>query len=281
MAEGWFGKRFKREEVRQRIADVAEGMWDKCPQCGEIQYSAELTRNLKVCKKCAFHFRLTAQERVDLLVDDPDSFLRWDEDLVTVNPLGFPQYLEKLEGHKTKTGLSEAIITGECTIGGSHVALGITDPHFKMGTMNSVVGERIALCAERAIERRIPLVLVCGSGGGARMEEGILSLMQMAKTAAVLGRFKAETRAFYVSVLTDPSMGGTLASWASLGHVQFAEPGAMVGFAGQRVSAQVQSGKVPANYQTSEFQLERGQVDAVVHRKDLKDTISKTLQWAA
>jgi acetyl-CoA carboxylase carboxyl transferase subunit beta len=281
MAEGWFGKRFKRDEVRQRIADVAEGMWEKCPKCGEIQYSAELVRNLKVCKKCAFHSRLSAQERIELLADDPDAFVRWDEDLTTVNPLAFPMYLEKLQGHRDKTGLSEAVVTGACEIGGIPVALGITDPHFKMGTMNSVVGERIALCAERAIDEKIPLVLICGSGGGARMEEGILSLMQMAKTSAVLGYFKAVTRAFYVSVLTDPSMGGTLASWASLGHVQFAEPGAMIGFAGQRVSAQVQSGKVPANYQTSEFQLEHGQVDAIVHRKDLKDTIAKTLQWAA
>lgn len=281
MAEGWFGKRFKRDEVRQRIADVAEGMWDKCPKCGEIQYSAELVRNWKVCKKCAFHFRLTAQERIELLVDEPEVFQRWDEDLTTVNPLAFPLYLEKLEGHKEKTGLSEAIVTGEANIGGVTVALGITDPHFKMGTMNSVVGERIALCVERAIDRRIPLVLVCGSGGGARMEEGILSLMQMAKTSAALGRFKAETRSFYISVLTDPSMGGTLASWASLGHIAYAEPGAMIGFAGQRVSAQVQSGKVPANYQTSEFQLEHGQADAIVHRKDLKDTIARTLQWAA
>lgn len=281
MAEGWFGKRFKREEVRQRIADVAEGMWDKCPKCGEIQYSAELVRNLKVCKKCAFHFRLSAQERIDLLVDDPAAFERWDEDLTTVNPLAFPQYLEKLQVHRDRTGLSEAIVTGGATIGGVPVAIGITDPHFKMGTMNSVVGERVALCAERAIEQHIPLVLVCGSGGGARMEEGVLSLMQMAKTAAVLGRFKAETRAFYISVLTDPSMGGTLASWASLGHVQYAEPGAMIGFAGQRVSAQVQSGKTPTNYQSTEFQLQHGQVDAIVTRKDLKDTIAKTLRWAA
>lgn len=281
MAEGWFGKRFKREEVRQRIADVAEGMWDKCPKCAEIQYSAELVRNHKVCRKCSFHLRLTARERIDLLADQPNEFTAWDEDLSTVNPLGFPLYLEKLQGHRDKTGLSEAILTGEATIGGVRAAIGITDPHFKMGTMNSVVGERIALCAERAIDSKLPLVLVCGSGGGARMEEGILSLMQMAKTSAVLGRFKQETRLFFISVLTDPSMGGTLASWASLGHLVFAEPGAMIGFAGQRVSAQVQSGKTPSNYQTSEFQSEHGQVDAIVHRKDLKDTIARTLQWAA
>jgi acetyl-CoA carboxylase carboxyl transferase subunit beta len=281
MAEGWFGKRFKREEVRQRIADVAEGMWDKCPKCSEIQYSAELVRNLKVCKKCSFHFRLTARERIELLADEPDDFAAWDEDLSTVNPLGFPLYLEKLQGHRDKTGLSEAILTGEISIGGVKTAIGITDPHFKMGTMNSVVGERIALCAERAIDSGLPLVLICGSGGGARMEEGILSLMQMAKTSAVLGRFKLDTRLFFISMLTDPSMGGTLASWASLGHLVYAEPGAMIGFAGQRVSAQVQSGKTPSNYQTSEFQLEHGQVDAIVHRKDIKDTIARTLQWAA
>ncbi|HEY3268090.1 MAG TPA: acetyl-CoA carboxylase carboxyltransferase subunit beta [Armatimonadota bacterium] len=280
MPERWFGKRFKRDEIQAQLSDVAEGLWVKCPKCAEIQYTAELARNLKVCKKCAFHFRLTARERIDLLADDGVLEL-WDEDLVTVNPLAFPQYLEKLESHRVNTGLTEAVVTGRASVGGIPVALGITDPHFKMGTMNSVVGERIARCAERAIDDDMPLILVCGSGGGARMEEGILSLMQMAKTSAVLGRFKRETRRFFISVLTDPSMGGTLASWASLGHVALAEPGAMVGFAGQRVSAQVQSGKTPANYQTSEFQEEHGQVDAVVHRKDLRDAITRILTWAA
>lgn len=280
MADGWFGKRFRRDDLRKTMGDVAEGMWAKCPACAEIQYTAELERNLKVCRKCNHHFRLTAQERIELMTDD-GLRERWDENLATVNPLEFPQYLEKLESHRTKTGLSEAVVTGRAAIGGIPVALGITDPHFKMGTMNSVVGERIALCVERAAEEDLPLVLVCGSGGGARMEEGILSLMQMAKTSAALARYKDATRRFYVSILTDPSMGGTLASWASLGHVNYAEPGAMIGFAGQRVSAQVQSGKLPANYQTSEFQLEHGQVDAVVARKDLKDVVARTLQWAA
>jgi len=280
VADGWFGKRFRRDDARTNIAGVAEGMWAKCTRCGEIQYTAELERNLKVCKKCNYHFRLTAGERIEMLADDAQ-IERWDENLTTVNPLGFPKYLEKLESHRTNTGLSEAVVTGRASIGGIPVALGITDPHFKMGTMNSVVGERIALCVERAIDQDLPIVLVCGSGGGARMEEGILSLMQMAKTAAALGRYKESTRRFFISVLTDPSMGGTLASWASLGHVNYAEPGAMIGFAGQRVSAQVQSGKTPANYQTSEFQLEHGQVDAVVNRKDLKDVITRTLQWAA
>lgn len=280
MADGWFGKRFQRGDSRTAIGDVAEGMWAKCPSCVEIQYTAELERNLKVCRKCGYHFRLTATERIESLADDA-AIERWDENLVTVNPLGFPNYLEKLEAHKVNTGLSEAVVTGRVRIGGIPVALGITDPHFKMGTMNSVVGERIARCVERAAEEHLPLVLVCGSGGGARMEEGILSLMQMAKTSAALGRYKQATRAFYISILTDPSMGGTLASWASLGHLNFAEPGAMIGFAGQRVSAQVQSGKTPSNYQTSEFQLEHGQIDAIVARKDLKDVITRSLEWAA
>lgn len=280
MPDGWFGKRFRRDDLRTTIGDVAEGMWEKCPSCVEIQYTAELLRNMKVCRKCNYHFRLTAAERIELLADDAQ-IERWDERLTTVNPLGFPKYLEKLEGHRQKTGLTEAVVTGRAVIGGIPVALGITDPHFKMGTMNSVVGERIARCVERAADDGLPLILVCGSGGGARMEEGILSLMQMAKTSAALGRYKQNTRGFFISVLTDPSMGGTLASWASLGHVNYAEPGAMIGFAGQRVSAQVQSGKTPSNYQTSEFQLEHGQVDAVVARKDLKDVIVRTLEWAA
>jgi acetyl-CoA carboxylase carboxyl transferase subunit beta len=281
VAEGWFGKRFKREDARNPIAGVSAGLWEKCPQCGEIQYTAELQRNAKVCKKCGYHFRLTAVERIELLADEPETFERWDEDLETVNPLAFPQYLEKLEGHRARTGLSEAVVTGRIAVGGVPTAIGITDPHFKMGTMNSVVGERIARCVERALEEDLPVVLVCGSGGGARMEEGILSLMQMAKTSAALGRFKERGRRFYISLLTDPSMGGTLASWASLGHITFAEPGAMIGFAGQRVSAQVQSGKTPSNYQTAEFQLERGQVDAILPRKDQKESLARTLQWAA
>jgi acetyl-CoA carboxylase carboxyl transferase subunit beta len=280
VADGWFRKRFKRGEVEALIPDIPEGMWQKCPSCGEVQYAAELQRNLKVCKKCAYHFRLTAAERLEMFVDDPEAFEHWDDHLVTENPLEFPAYLEKLEGHRRKTGLSEAVVTGRAAINGIPVAFGVTDPHFKMGTMNSVVGERIARCVERAHDEEIPLVLVCGSGGGARMEEGILSLMQMAKTAAALGRFR-QARRLYVSILTDPSMGGTLASWASLGDLIFAEPGAMIGFAGQRVSQQVQSAKPPANFQTSEFQLEHGHVDAVVHRRDLRETVARTLEWAS
>lgn len=280
MADGWFGKRFKREDARNPINGVSVGLWEKCPKCGEVQYTAELQRNAKVCKKCGHHFRLTAGERITLLADDPDEMEHWDEDLVTENPLGFPQYLEKLEGHRARTGLSEAVVTGRVTIGGIPTALGITDAHFKMGTMNSVVGERLARCVERALDEDLPVVFVCGSGGGARMEEGILSLMQMAKTSAAIGRYKEKSRKFYVALLTDPSMGGTLASWASLGHLTFAEPGALIGFAGQRVSAQVQSAKTPANYQTAEFQLERGQVDAILPRREQKDAIARALQWA-
>jgi acetyl-CoA carboxylase carboxyl transferase subunit beta len=186
--EGWFGKRFKREDNRNPLRGVSQGLWEKCPRCGEIQYTVELQRNDKVCKKCGFHFRLTAVERLGLLADDPDAMERWDENLQTVNPLEFSNYLEKLEAHRTRTGLTEAVVTGRVEIGGIPTALGITDPHFKMGTMNSVVGERIARCIERATEEDLPVVLVCGSGGGARMEEGILSLMQMAKTSAALGR---------------------------------------------------------------------------------------------
>lgn len=277
----WFRKRFKPNELSERIGEAVDGLWIKCPKCAEIQYASEFERNLKVCKKCSYHFRLTAWERLAQLADNPQTFERWDENLSTTNPLDFPQYLEKLQTHRDKTGLSEASLTGRCDIGGVPVALGITDAHFKMGTMNSVVGERLARCAERAIDENIPLVFVCGSGGGARMEEGILSLMQMAKTAAVLGRFREETDRLFISVLTDPSMGGTLASWASLGDIILAEPGAMIGFAGQRVSAQVQSAKPPANYQTSEFQLEHGQIDAIVPRRDLRDTIARVLQWAS
>ena len=229
MAEGWLRKRFKPNEITSHITETLDGLWEKCPSCSEIQYRAELERNFKVCKKCGYHFRLRAWERVEMLADENATFEPWDENLATVNPLSFPQYLERLESHRRKTGLTEAILCGRTVIGGQEVALGITDPHFKMGTMNSVVGERIALAAERAIDRNLPLILICGSGGGARMEEGILSLMQMAKTAAALGMFRSKTSRMFISVLTDPTMGGTMASWASLGDIIYAEPGAMIG----------------------------------------------------
>lgn len=262
-------------EVRNQVPD---GLWEKCPKCERAIYKRDLEKNLRVCTNCGYHFRLSAQERIALLTE-PGTFCEWDPGITACDPLGFPGYRDKLERDRGRTGLNDAVVTGGARIGQFEVALGITDFRFLAGAMNSVVGERITRCIERATARRIPLVLVSGTGGGASMYEGILSLMQMPKTAAALARHH-RARLLYVGVLTDASMAGVLASWGSLGDIILAEPGASIGFTGDRVSKQASVGKKPPDFQTSEFQLRNGMVDAVVQRKDLKATLVKVLWWA-
>jgi acetyl-CoA carboxylase carboxyl transferase subunit beta len=269
---GWFSRQNKEKEL-------PDGLWSKCPECDRIVYNRDLEKNLKVCPFCGHHHRLSAWERVELLVE-PDSFTECDADLLSGDPLGFPRYKEKLAKDQATTGLKEAALTGIGDVGGHLVSIGITDSRFIMGSMNSVVGEKLARAAERAVDRRIPLLLVSGTGGGARMHEGILSLMQMPKTSVALARLHDEGLP-YVGLLTDPTMAGVYASWASLGDVILAEPGAMIGFTGDRVSKQAQAhmSKRPANYQKAEYQRDRGMVDRVVPRKDLKATLVKLFQW--
>ncbi len=258
---------------------VPEGLWSKCPDCGHVVYTKALQENLSVCPKCNYHFIISAVERIFQLVDK-DSFIELHKDMKTLDPLGFKgikSYLEKVKQDQKKTGLKEAVVVGHGKIGGVPTAIGVTDSRFIMGSMGSVVGEKITLLIELAIEKKLPLVIVSGSGGGARMYEGVLSLMQMAKTSAALARY-ASTKLPYISVLTNPTMGGVMASFASLGDLVIAEPKALIGFAGPRVIEQTIRQKLPNDFQTSEFLLDHGFVDLVVERKELKITIHKLIE---
>lgn len=272
MANGWFRKRKSAQAI-----NLPENLCTECPKCHEVLFTREWERNLKVCLKCAFHFRLTARERIDLLLDE-GSFVERDP-LESVNPLSFPDYNASLERNRRKTGLADAVVSGEGTLLGHPLTLAVTDPGFMMGSMGSVVGERITRAVERATERGIPTLLVSGTGGGARMQEGLLSLMQMAKTSAALANHH-RAGLLTVVVLTDPTMGGVTASWGSLGDVILAEPGAMIGFAGLRVSQQANVQKVPADFQTAEFHLAHGQIDRIVPRKELRETIGRLFRFA-
>lgn len=265
-----------RPDWRARVPD---GMWVKCenPSCAQLLYVKELERNLMVCAQCGYHFRLTARQRIRITVD-PDSFEETDTDLVTLNPLDMEGYDQKLARHRAKTGETEAAIVGRAAVSGHPITLGITDPFFTVGSMGSVVGEKIARCVEHAHDMRCPCILISGSGAGARMEEGILSLMQMAKTSAAIGRLRAAGQ-LCITVLTNPTMAGVYASWASLGDVVLAEPGAMVGFAGQRVVKGTKSG-LGAEAQSAEFQHEHGMVDRIVPRGDMRSTLDRLVAMA-
>jgi acetyl-CoA carboxylase carboxyl transferase subunit beta len=281
MPNGWFrSKRSSsaKRSLQAKVEAMPDGLWEQCPQCKELLFTRELEKHLKVCKKCSFHFRLSARERIALLIDE-GTFVERDENLRTTDPLHFPRYDEALARYQNATGMSEAVITGEGFLNGMPLSIGVTDSRFIMGSMGAVVGERFTRAIERAIEREIPVLLVSGSGGGARMHEGLLSLMQMAKTSGALARLH-QAGLIAIVLLTDPSMAGVMASWGSLGDITLAEPGAMIGFTGQRVSQQAQVTKPPADFQTAEFQLKHGMVDKVVPRKDLKETIGKLLLFS-
>lgn len=274
MANGWFGKR-KKEPVN---VNVPEGLFTQCKKCREQLFTREWERNLKVCMKCGHHERFSARERIDLLLDE-GSFRELDADLMSNNPLDFPSYAASLERNRKNTGMLDAIMSGEGTLDGHPLTISVTDANFMMGSMGSVVGERIARAIERATERRIPTVLISGTGGGARMQEGLLSLMQMAKTSGAIARHHA-AGLLTIVILTDPSMAGVLASWGSLGDFILAEPGARIGFVGARVSQQANVSKVPADFQTAEFQLAHGQIDQIAARKDMKAAVATLFQFA-
>lgn len=254
--------------------EIPEGLMNKCPKCGTIQFSKELEKNLKVCSSCGHHFVLNAIERIAMTLDDGRIF-EYDGDIVSENPLGFPGYDEKLAASMEKTGLKDAIMTGEGTIGGFPVVIGIMSFEFFGGSMGGAVGEKIVRAVETAMQKKYPLLLFSTSGG-ARMQESLLALMQMAKTSAAIARFH-EKGGLYISVLTDPTYGGVSASFAMLGDLILAEPGANIGFAGKRVIEQTIRQKLPENFQTAEFNLEHGHIDRVVHRKDLRSTLTKLL----
>jgi len=256
------------------------GLWTKCPSCQHVMFTKTLRENLSVCVKCSFHFVLSASERIETILD-PKSFKETETNLETLDPLqfkGLRPYLEKLKQDQKKTGLKEACVVGVGTIFEKSVAFGATDSRFIMGSMGSVVGEKVTRLTEHAIEEKLPLVIISGSGGGARMYEGVYSLMQMAKASAAIARFH-KARLPFISILTNPTMGGVMASFASLGDVILAEPGALLGFAGPRVIEQTIRQKLPSDFQTSEFLLEHGMIDQVVERKDLKRTIKLLLDY--
>lgn len=250
--------------------DVPEGIMTKCPTCKKITPSKEVTKNAKVCSNCGYHHPMNARERLTLLVEK-DSFQEMDKNMKSVNPLNFPGYLEKLEGDCRKTNMNEAVVTGMGKIGDYSVVLAIMDSTFRMGSMGSVVGEKIARAIEKAYELRLPFIIFTASGG-ARMQEGILSLMQMAKTSAGLKRFSNQ-KGLIITVMTHPTTGGVSASFASLGDYNLAEPGALIGFSGRRIIEQTIREELPDDFQTAEFLLDHGQLDAVVSRLELKQTL--------
>jgi acetyl-CoA carboxylase carboxyl transferase subunit beta len=272
----WF-KRPKYTIVRtEKKSEVPQGVFHKCEQCGAILMDKELEDNCNVCPKCSFHRPLLARDRVRLLIDEGT----WSEHAFAVrsgDPLQFPEYPEKLAKAREKTGLEEALVTGDGKLNGIPVALGITEFAFMGGSMGSVMGEELTRLIEFALEKRVPLVLVSASGG-ARMQEGILSLMQMAKTSAALARL-AEAGLPYLSLLTHPTSGGVTASWAILGDLNFAEPGASIMFAGARVIEQTIRQRLPKDFQRSEFLQEHGVIDQVVDRRKLKEALGLALSY--
>lgn len=254
--------------------EIPEGLMNKCPHCGSIQYSKELEKNSKVCPSCGHHMRLNAMERIRYTLDE-GSFKEYDADLISVDPLEFPGYASKLEQQTLKSGLREAVVTGEGSIGGFPAVVAVMSFDFFTGSMGSVVGEKITRAIEAAVDKRLPMIIFSTSGG-ARMQESILSLMQMAKTSAALAKL-SEQGGLYISVITDPTTGGVSASFAMLGDIIIAEPGAVFGFAGRIVIEQTIRQKLPDDFQTAEFNLQHGQLDLVVHRKEMKATLSKLL----
>ena len=251
---------------------LPEGLWTKCKKCEQIIFQKDFEENFMVCPKCGYYVRLNSKERIELLTDK-DSFKEINANLKPVDVLDFPGYKEKKDSYKTK----DAICTGEAKMGGYPVAIGVMDFEFMGGSMGSVVGEKIVRLIERAIDKKLPVILVSASGG-ARMQEGIFSLMQMAKTSAALAKL-AKKKLPYISVLTDPTTGGVAASFAMLGDVIIAEPNALIGFAGPRVIEQTIRQQLPKGFQLSEFLLKHGMIDMVVERKNLRDTIIKIINF--
>lgn len=266
---------------KQPKRGVPEGLWQRCPGCGESIYWKEAEKLLNVCPKCEYHFYVSAQERIRHVLDE-GTFEEWDAELRTADPLDFvdatKSYKDRLAAEQKRTGLADAALTGGGMIRARRVAFGVTDSGFIMGSMGSVVGERLARLIERATDESLALIIVSGSGGGARMHEGILSLMQMAKVSAALARYD-RAGGLFISVLTNPTMGGVAASFASLGDLVFAEPKALIGFAGPRTIKATIRLELPKGFQTSEFLLEHGFVDRIVSRSRLKSEIARAIDY--
>lgn len=274
-----FGKP-KYTIVRVKKKDIPGGLWTKCEDCSETLYNKTLEENFKVCPKCNYHFVLSAPERLQMLIDK-DTFVEYDKDMVSLDPLEFKgpkTYKDKLDADQKLTGLKDAVITGEGSIDNKKTVIAVTDSRFIMGSMGSVVGEKITRATEAATKNKLPLIIVSGSGGGARMYEGMFSLMQMAKTCAALSYHHRQGLP-YISVLTNPTMAGVMASFAGVGDLIMAEPKALIGFTGPRVIEQTIRQKLPEGFQRSEFLLDHGLIDMIVHRKNLKVTLSQVLDY--
>lgn len=269
MLKDLFSKKKKYATIpnEQSKLDVPEGLMKKCKHCYKIYYRKELKKNLNVCPNCDFHNPLNAWERIDSLFDQ-DTFEEWNKDMLSNNPLAFPDYEEKLEKDRKKTDLNEGVVTGKGLIDGQATAFAVMDARFRMGSMGSVIGEKIARSIENAKNESLPFIIFTASGG-ARMQEGVLSLMQMSKVSVAISRF-SEGGGLMISVMTHPTTGGVSASFASQGDYNFAEPGALIGFAGRRIIEQTIHEKLPDDFQTAEFLMKHGQLDKVVHRHDLK-----------
>jgi acetyl-CoA carboxylase carboxyl transferase subunit beta len=260
---------------------VPEGLFVRCEGCNATVILKQVEQNERVCPECNHHFPVSAVERIGQLLD-PDTYEDWFSELRPADPLGFDDrrpYPERIKAEQERTGLNEAALVGQGFIKGIRIVFGITDSNFIMGSMGSVVGEKLTRAVEEATRQNLPLVIVSGSGGGARMHEGIYSLMQMAKVSTAIGRYRA-SGGLFISVLTHPTMGGVAASFASLGDIILAEPKALIGFAGPRVIEMTVRVQLPQGFQTSEFLLEHGFVDRIVHRRDLRSVIAQLIYYA-
>jgi len=276
----WFKKgeeEKEKKEIREEPKPSGQ-LWVKCNSCNEIIYRKVIERNLQVCPKCNYHFQIPARRRIDSVVD-PGTFIECDADLISTDPIEFKdskRYPSRIKESQEKTGQKDAILCGEARIEGQPTMIGICEFNFMGGSLGSVVGEKITRLIERAIEKRVGVVIFCASGG-ARMQEGILSLMQMAKTSGALAKLQ-EASLLYISVLTDPTTGGVSASIAMLGNIIIAEPKAMIGFAGPRVIKDTIRAELPEGFQRAEYLLEHGMVDLIVERKDLRHTLASLLE---
>lgn len=273
----WDG--FKRIRFRKK-RDVPGGLWVSCPNCGSILYKRIVEEQLQVCPECSFHFEISARQRLEMLIDE-GTFEETETRLRPTDPLGFKAkkaYADRLERAQKATGLKDGCITGTGKLDGHDVVIGVSDSRFLRGSMGSVVGEKIARAIELATETRRPFIFISGSGGGARMDEGALSLMQMAKTSVALARLD-DSGGLFVSVLTNPTMGGCMASFAALGDIIIAEPRALLGFAGPEVIRQTIRAELPEGFQTSEFLLEHGFLDMICHRNELKEKLAQILRY--
>jgi len=272
--ETMVGSQKKAFETTSQKPAIPDGAWIKCEKCGKTFYKKDIEENISLCLNCDFHFRIGAKERIRITIDE-DSFVEFDSGVLSDNPLDFPKYNEKITSLMEKTGLNEAVITGTGLINQNQAVICVMDGSFIMGSMGSVVGEKITRAIEKSIELRLPLIIFTTSGG-ARMQEGIFSLMQMAKTSAALARHNQEGL-LYITVLTDPTTAGVSASFGMLGDIILSEPEALIGFAGPRVIEQTIRQILPEGFQRAEFLLEHGFIDKVVNRKELKETLSTIL----